>query len=192
MKKILSLLPGFIVFFLFGCGGPDDNPQVVMETSLGTVKIELFARKAPMSVENFLQYVDAKFYDGTIFHRVIPDFMIQGGGFEPGMTEKPTRAPIVNEAGNRLANARGTLAMARTNDPNSATAQFFINVKDNHPLNRTGTSAGYAVFGRVIEGMKVVDDIQWVSTGTRGGHGDVPVKDVVIKSIRRLEVKKDN
>lgn len=174
------------------------NPVVVMETSMGTVKIELFEDKSPVTVKNFLGYVDDKFYDGTIFHRVMAkensdrDFMVQGGGFEPGMKQKPTKAAIKNEAGNGVTNARGTLAMARTNDPDSATAQFFINVADNTFLDRrdnTARGAGYAVFGKVIEGMDVVDKIKAVKTATKGGHGNVPVEDVIIKSIRRADAK---
>src|SRR5437764_525704 len=155
--------------------------QVVMETSLGTIKIELDGDKAPVSTANFLSYVDDKFYDGTVFHRVIPTFMIQGGGFAPGMTQKKTKAPIKNESGNGLQNKRGALAMARTNDLNSATSQFFINVVDNDFLD----SNRYAVFAKVVEGMDVVDKIKAVPTGNRSGHGDVPVKDVVIQSVRR-------
>jgi cyclophilin family peptidyl-prolyl cis-trans isomerase len=157
-------------------------PQVVMETSQGTVKLELDDARAPVTVANFLSYVDEQFYDGTIFHRVIPTFMIQGGGFEPGMSQKRTRAAIKNESPNGLSNTRGTIAMARTSDLNSATAQFYINVADN--------SAGldgqrYCVFGKVIEGMDVVDKIKAVPTATRAGHRDVPTKDVVIQSITR-------
>ena len=158
-----------------------------METSMGTIKIELNAAKAPITVENFLKYVDDKHYDGTIFHRVIADFMIQGGGFQPGLREKRTRDPIKNESGNGLSNERGAIAMARTNDPDSATAQFFINVKDNPGLDRARArdGVGYAVFGRVIDGMDVVDKIRRVETESRGGHDDVPVKDVIIRSVRR-------
>ena len=164
------------------------NPVVVMETSLGTIKIELDAAKAPKSAANFLQYVDEKFFDGTIFHRVIPDFMIQGGGFTPDMDQKRTHATIVNEAGNGLKNVRGTLAMARTNVVNSATSQFFINLKDNTFLNHTNETPngfGYAVFGKVIEGMDVVDKIKAVPTGSSGPHDDVPTEPVVIKSAKR-------
>ena len=165
------------------------NPIVVMETSLGTVKIELFADQAPGTVKNFLSYVDDKFYDGTVFHRVIPSFMVQGGGFEPGMKQKKTRETIKNESANGLSNARGTLAMARTPDPDSATAQFFINVKDNTFLDRARAQdrVGYCVFGKVIDGMDVVDKIKEVETSSTGPHRDVPVKDVVIKSIRRAD-----
>jgi len=157
------------------------NPRVRMETSLGAIVLELDAEKAPLSVHNFLSYVDDKFYDGTVFHRVIPNFMIQCGGFEPGMTQKKTNAPIKNESGNGLSNVRGAIAMARTNDLNSATSQFYINVVDNLFLDENK----YAVFGKVVEGMDVVDKIRMVKTGKRGGHGDVPHDDVVITSVRR-------
>lgn len=162
------------------------NPRVVMETSLGKVTIELFADKAPITVKNFLQYVDDKHYDGTIFHRVIADFMIQGGGFEPGLKEKKSRAPIKNESTNGLLNERGTLAMARTRVPDSATAQFFINTVDNKFLDRVNArdNVGYAVFGKVVDGMNVVDQIRRVETDTQGGHENVPVKDVIIRSVR--------
>jgi len=164
------------------------NPVVVMETSLGPIKIELAQEKAPITVKNFLAYVDGKFYDGTIFHRVIPEFMIQGGGFQPGMKEKETRAAIKNESANGLSNTRGTIAMARTNDPDSATAQFFISVKDNsRSLDTTSSRPGYAVFGKVIEGMDVVDKIVAVPTGNRGPFADVPREDMIIKSVRRVD-----
>jgi cyclophilin family peptidyl-prolyl cis-trans isomerase len=166
-----------------------DNPVVVMETSLGKIKVELNEEKAPITVKNFLAYVDDKFYDGTLFHRVIPGFMIQGGGMEPGLKEKSAKDPIKNEAANGLLNERGTIAMARTNDPDSATAQFFINVADNKPLDKSDDKAGYAVFGKVIEGMDVVDKIVAVDTKSSGIHQNVPAEDVVIKSIRRVEKK---
>ena len=191
MKPIGLLLALALVFSLSACSGPSGpNPVVVIETSMGTIKAELYQDKAPITVKNFLQYVDDKFYDGTIFHRVIPDFMIQGGGFEPGMkNEKDAGLSIKNESYNGLYNDRGTLAMARTSDPHSATAQFFINVKRNDFLNRDRAKDGYgyAVFGKVIEGMNVVDKIRYVRTDTIRGQEDVPVEDVVIKSIRRLE-----
>ena len=155
--------------------------KVVMETSLGTIKIELDGDKAPLSTANFLAYVDDKHYDNTIFHRVMPTFMIQGGGFAPGMKEKATKPPIKNESGNGLSNKRGSVAMARTNDLNSATSQFYINVVDNNGLD----GAKYCVFGKVTEGMDVVDKIKAVATGRKGHHDDVPVKDVVIQSVRR-------
>ncbi|NIA21028.1 MAG: peptidyl-prolyl cis-trans isomerase [Anaerolineaceae bacterium] len=163
------------------------NPVVVMETSEGAIRIELNADKAPISVKNFLQYVDEKFYDGTIFHRVIDGFMIQGGGFTPDMRKKPTHAPIKNEAANGLANDRGTIAMARTNVVDSATAQFYINVADNRALNHSPQSYGYAVFGRVIDGLEVVDRIRTVRTGTSAGMKNVPLTPVVIKTVRRAE-----
>jgi peptidyl-prolyl cis-trans isomerase B (cyclophilin B) len=170
----------------------DKNPVVVMKTSLGTIKIELYADKAPKTVKNFLDYVDSKFYDGTTFHRVIPTFMIQGGGIEVGKTPdspKKTGPEIENESDNGLTNKRGTLAMARTPKPNSATSQFFINVKDNDLLDRANArdKVGYCVFGKVIEGMDVVDKIKDVETRTVGEHENVPVKDVVIESIRRAD-----
>jgi len=160
---------------------------VLIETSQGTIKAELDGDKAPVTVANFLAYVDDKFYDDTIFHRVIPDFMIQGGGFAPGLRQKTTKAAIKNESGNGLSNQRGTLAMARTNVPDSATAQFFINLKDNTFLDKAKAQdgVGYCVFGKVIEGMDVVDKIKAVPTGRRGMHENVPTQDVVIKSIRR-------
>ncbi len=164
------------------------NPQLVMETSHGSIEVELFEDKAPKTVANFLKYVDDKFYDGTIFHRVINNFMIQGGGFNAKMEEKKTREPIKNEANNGLKNDTATLAMARTNDPHSATAQFFINVVDNGFLNHTAqTSAGwgYAVFGKVTNGMHVVNRIKMVKTGNLNGHSDVPMDTVTIKSVRR-------
>ena len=155
--------------------------QVVMETSQGTIKIELDGDKAPVTTANFLSYVDDKFYDNTIFHRVIPTFMIQGGGFLPGMGQKKPKAAIKNESGNGLQNKRGAIAMARTNDLNSATSQFFINVVDNGFLDDNK----YCVFGKVVEGLDVVDKIKAVPTGRKGGHDDVPVKDVGIQSVRR-------
>lgn len=166
------------------------NPVVEVDTSLGKFKIELFADKAPITVKNFLGYVEDKFFDGTIFHRVIGkenagnDFMIQGGGFEPGMKQKRTKAAIKNESSNGLSNLRGTIAMARTSDPDSATAQFFVNVGDNKFLDARGSAAGYAVFGRVTDGIEVVDKIKAVETGSQGSFENVPKKDVVIKSIR--------
>lgn len=223
MKLKAILLPAAVVV-LAGCSGatpsgtnnntvvitPGENPRVVIETSLGTITAELFADKAPVTVQNFLGYVDEKHYDGTIFHRVIPDFMIQGGGFteefrkaktidEAQAAEKKTRAPIKNEADNGLKNTRGTLAMARTGVVDSATAQFFINVDDNPNLDHRGPDPdgfGYAVFGRVVEGMDVVEKIRNVPTikafirvGARPAFGDVPETNVVIKSVRRAEKK---
>jgi len=159
---------------------------VRMQTNQGDIVIELDSAKAPKTVANFLEYVKEGFYDGTIFHRVIPGFMIQGGGFEPGMRQKPTHAPIANEADNGLSNKTGTIAMARTSDPNSATAQFFINAKDNHFLDHTAPTQqgwGYCVFGTVVEGMDTVRAIEKVATASRAGHQDVPVQDVVIEHV---------
>jgi cyclophilin family peptidyl-prolyl cis-trans isomerase len=188
MTTLFTLLSIFAVFALAAsAGAEDENPVVVMVTSKGTIKIEVDQAKAPISAANFLAYVNDKYYDGTIFHRVIPNFMIQGGGFDPAMKQKPTKAPIKNEAGNGLKNTRGTLAMARTGVVDSATAQFFINVKDNGFLDHKDTSTqgfGYAVFAKVIEGMDVVDAIKSVPTGSKGGHQDVPVEPVVIESVR--------
>jgi len=163
------------------------NPVVVVKTSMGQIKIELFADKAPETVKNFLQYVSEGFYDGTIFHRVIDGFMIQGGGFTPDMKQKQTHAPVKNEASAELRNERGTIAMARTRDVNSATAQFFINVVDNANLNHMNDSDagfGYAVFGKVVDGMDVVDKIRTVPTANMGPFQNVPAKPVVIESIR--------
>ena len=165
------------------------NPIVEMSTSLGTVRMELYADKAPKTVENFLQYVKDRFYDGTVFHRVIPGFMVQGGGFTGQMEQKKTREPVANEAQNGLKNTLGTVAMARTPNPHSATAQFFINVADNDFLNFTGPTQqgfGYCVFGRVTQGMEVIDKIAAVPTGNQGGHQNVPLKPVVIQSVRIL------
>jgi len=163
------------------------NPTVVIETSLGTLRARLWADKAPVTVENFLVYVDAGSYDGLIFHRVIDGFMIQGGGFTPDMTQPPTRDPIANEASADKPNNRGTLAMARTSDVHSATAQFFINLVDNNFLNHTDETAsgfGYCAFGEVIDGMDVVDKIAKVPTGRHGSYDDVPSEPVTIASIR--------
>ena len=194
MKRflLLTLAAGM---FAAGPARAADNPVVQVETSMGNFKIELNPDKAPITVKNFLSYVDDKFYDGTVFHRVMgkenagKDFMIQGGGFEPGMNEKKKgiKPAIKNEASNGLSNAKYTVAMARTNDPDSATAQFYINVADNKFLDRSARSAGYAVFGKVTEGQDVVDKIKAVETGSKGGHENVPKKDVVIKSIRRVK-----
>ena len=160
--------------------------MVTLHTNHGDIVIETFAAKAPATVENFLSYCRSGFYDNTIFHRVIKGFMIQGGGFEPGMNQKPTQKPIKNEADNGVKNERGTLAMARTSDPHSATAQFFINVVDNGFLDfksPTRDGWGYCVFGKVTEGLDVVDQIRKVATGNSGGHQDVPKEDVVIQKV---------
>ncbi|OGQ24876.1 MAG: peptidylprolyl isomerase, partial [Deltaproteobacteria bacterium RBG_16_71_12] len=160
------------------------NPVVTLKTSMGTIEIELFPDQAPKTVENFLGYVKAAHYDGTVFHRVIAGFMIQGGGFDKQMNKKPTRAPVVNESSNGLKNDTGTVAMARTSDPDSATAQFYINVKDNAALNRADGNAGYCVFGKVVAGLDVVKKIEASQTSTQNGMKDVPVKQVTIESLR--------
>lgn len=187
----LSLFGLAVLFAAEGggsAGAAAGNPRVVLETSKGPIVIELFADQAPATVENFLGYVDAGHYDGTIFHRVIDGFMVQGGGFTAEMSQKPTRKTIQNEADNGLKNARGTLAMARTSDPHSASAQFFVNLVDNGFLDHTGKTPqgwGYAVFGRVVEGMETIDAIAKVRTGNRAGHENVPLEPVVVESARR-------
>ena len=185
MKSITRMLIG-IVCLSVSSHALAQPQKVLIKTSMGEITVELDADKAPLSVANFLAYVDAGFYDGTIFHRVIPDFMIQGGGLDANMEKKSTREPVENEAKNGLKNVRGSIAMARTGDPHSATAQFFINLKDNVFLNQSGNRWGYAVFGRVDEGMDVVDAIAAVDTGSRSGRRDVPRETVLIESIKRL------
>jgi peptidyl-prolyl cis-trans isomerase A (cyclophilin A) len=193
LKKCLIILAcGFPIFCagITGASEPAAKKSVLlMETSLGNVKLELFAKEAPISVKNFLDYVGSRFYDGAIYHRVIPGFMIQGGGFTADLNQKQTNPPIKNEADNGLKNLRGTLAMARTMVVDSATAQFFINVVDNGALNhrdKTQQGYGYAVFGKVTEGMEVVDKIAAVKTGMQKGFRDVPEIAVVIKSMKVL------
>lgn len=162
------------------------NTKVVIDTNLGEIEVELFDQKAPKTVENFLKYVDKKFYDGTIFHRVIDNFMIQGGGMTPDLKKKDTDAPIINEADNGLLNETGTLAMARTMDPNSATSQFFINVRNNPHLNfssKTPQGYGYAVFGKVTKGMSVVNRIKKVKTGNNGPFQNVPLENIIINKV---------
>ena len=169
--------------------GQPANPRVLIETSLGNITVEVFPAQAPQSAANFLNYVKTGFYDGLVFHRVIPGFMIQAGGMTPDMVEKAKNAPIQNEADNGLKNLRGTLAMARTGEPHSASSQFFINVADNAFLNHRGKSFegwGYAVFGQVVEGLNVVDAIVAVPRGNRGPHGDVPLEPVVMKRVSVL------
>jgi cyclophilin family peptidyl-prolyl cis-trans isomerase len=193
LKRIIAImLSGLSIFCATGAIAAEPaigNPVILMETSLGNVKLELFAKEAPTSVKNFLSYVRSGFYDGIIFHRVIPGFMVQGGGFTPDLMQKQTGAPIKNEADNGLKNQTGTLAMARTAVVDSATAQFFINVADNVFLNhrdKTPQGCGYAVFGKVVEGMEVVNRIAAVRTGTRDGFQNVPKTSVVIKSMKVL------
>ena len=206
MRNIATLLPrllsGMLAIILSAamsaaCAGSDDsaeNPQILMKTTDGDITIELYADKSPITVENFLRYVDDGHYDGTVFHRVISNFMIQGGGFDTELKEKPTRDPIVNESKNKLHNTRGTLAMARTSDPDSAASQFFINQRSNLRLDWSGGKDGYTVFGEVIDGMQVVDIISLTDTGsaqaqtTRGPtvFQDVPAEPIVILSVTRL------
>lgn len=185
MKQLLAMTAALFLTCAAWAQGDSQaaaNPQVVLETSKGSITIELYLGKAPKTVENFLAYVKSGFFDGTIFHRVIPGFMIQGGGFTKDLQKKDTRAPIPNEADNGLKNDRGTIAMARTNDPHSATSQFFINTVDNSSLNHVDKRAGwgYAVFGKVVAGMDAVDAISAVRTTRQGAYSDVPVEPVVI------------
>ena len=206
MRNMATLLPrqlsGMLAIILSAAmsaayAGSDDsaeNPRVLMKTTDGDITIELYADKSPITVENFLRYADDGHYDGTVFHRVISNFMIQGGGFDAELKEKETRSPIVNESKNKLHNTRGTLAMARTSDPDSAAAQFFINQRSNLRLDWSGGKDGYTVFGEVIDGMQVVDIISLTDTGsaqaqtTRGPtvFQDVPVQPIVILSVTRL------
>jgi cyclophilin family peptidyl-prolyl cis-trans isomerase len=199
-----TLFIGALMLGISGCGasepgkqtvstkpaaGQPANPRVLIETSKGSITVEVFPGQAPQSAGNFLNYVKTGFYDGLVFHRVIPNFMIQGGGMTPDMEEKPKNAPIQNEADNGLKNLRGTLAMARTGEPHSASSQFFINVADNAFLNHRGKSFegwGYAVFGRVVDGMDVVDAIAAVPRGNRGPYGDVPIEPVVMLHVSVL------
>ncbi len=173
------------------CRAEENVIRVRMETNRGVIILELNQEKAPITVANFLQYVDDGFYDGLIFHRVVKDFVIQGGGFDKNMQQKQTRAPIQNEAGNGLSNAAYTIAMARTMDPNSATSQFYINLQDNPNLNKSPASPGYAVFGKVVHGKDVVDAIGRVNTTVIAGYPDVPAKSVVIRSVTRTTVDDD-
>lgn len=186
MLKKLALAASSLLLSLNLLAAPIANPHVLLTTSLGEIEIELAADKAPISTQNFLAYVESGFYDGTQFHRVIPGFMIQGGGFDADMSEKDTQAPIKNEADNGLRNERGTLAMARTQVVDSATSQFFINHKDNAFLDHGGRDFGYAVFGKVVRGMDVVDKIAQVPTGNRGMHQNVPRQPVLIVSAKKL------
>jgi cyclophilin family peptidyl-prolyl cis-trans isomerase len=189
--KIYSTLAAFaMVCALGGCEKKAvENPQIILETSSGKIILELYPDRAPETVKNFIAYIDSEFYNDTVFHRVIPNFMIQGGGLNAEMKSKATQMPIKNEADNGLENDRGTIAMARTADPDSATAQFFINIANNEFLNHKSKDSrgwGYAVFGRVLEGMDVVDAIAGVKTGTRGAYRDVPIQPIVIRKAQRL------
>ena len=189
MKKCLPLVALTLLTSLFFVQSltAADNPTAIIHTSMGDIKLELFAEKAPVTVENFINYANSSFYDGTIFHRVITNFMIQGGGFTADMKKKTSSDPIFNEAGNGLSNIKGTVAMARTNDPHSATAQFFINTEDNLNLDFTGGTSsrtwGYAVFASVTEGMRVVENIRFVETTSTPPYSDVPKVPVLIERI---------
>jgi peptidyl-prolyl cis-trans isomerase B (cyclophilin B) len=199
MKQLLGLMLAAVVGLLPLTGYSQENQsnakgagmvKVTMETNKGVITLELDRQKAPATVENFVNYAEAGHYDGTVFHRVIPGFMIQGGGFDSDMKQKPTNSPVKIEADNGLKNARGTVAMARTSDPNSATSQFFINVKDNGFLDYTSSTTqgwGYAVFGRVTDGMDVVEAIEKVQTGNKSGHQNVPLEEVVIQKVTIVE-----
>lgn len=197
LKKIAryhAIIVTAVIVFVFGCQGEKKTikelKMVKLETTMGDIVIELNEKAAPVTVKNFMAYVGEGFYDGTIFHRVIPNFMIQGGGFTPDMVQKKTHTPIINEASNGLKNDRGTIAMARTSNPDSATSQFFINHRNNDPLNYAGpNNPGYAVFGKVVEGMETVDKIAAVKTTQKGPHADVPVEPVVIKSAKLVSTK---
>lgn len=190
MKKLLILLTAVITVFTAGKSFAQNNPKILIDTSMGQIEAELYPDKAPVTVQNFLAYVNNKYYDGLIFHRVIDGFMIQGGGMNAELKEKATLNPIKIESDNGLKNTRGTLAMARTIDPNSATSQFFINLVDNPFLDYkapTMAGYGYAVFGKVTKGQDVVDKIGKVKTGSKGFHQDVPLTPVTIKSIRVIK-----
>lgn len=186
----IVLATAILALLLAGAPMADSHPQVAIDTNHGRIVLELDAEAAPDTVANFLGYVDQGFYDGTLFHRVIPGFMVQGGGFDADMNQKPTGDPVRNEADNGLKNEVGAIAMARTQDPHSATAQFFINVNDNEFLNHTAPSMqgwGYTVFGRVVDGMDTVRDIEAVPTGRSGMHQDVPQEPVIMESVTRVE-----
>jgi peptidyl-prolyl cis-trans isomerase A (cyclophilin A) len=198
MKPLLLLTGGLFLMSILctagtGNAGTADksNPRVIMETSLGTMKIELYPDKAPITVENFLAYVDAGFYDGTTFHRIVPGFVIQGGGFDAEMHQKKTRPPIKNEADNGLKNLRATLSMARTTEIDSATSQFFINLKNNSALDHGSHGFGYAVFAKVVSGFDTIDKIAGVKTTTKGYYQDVPVEPVVIIKAYREKKKSE-
>ena len=195
ISRLVALVAGTgLAYSVIGAdGAAGTNPKVRMTTSAGVIELELDAKRAPITTENFLKYVDQGFYDGTVFHRVIPGFMIQGGGFLPGLKQKPTNATIKNEANNGLKNNAGTIAMARTNDPHSASAQFFINTVNNPFLDHREQSPqgwGYAVFGKVTSGMDIVKKIEGVATGNVGPHQNVPRQDVVIQKMERVAAAK--
>lgn len=191
MKYFHKLVPILLLQLLFAAAGhTQEKTMVRMTTNQGVIELEMFTEEAPNTVANFIEYVNDGFFDGLIFHRVIPGFVIQGGGFEPGMKQKNPNAPIENEADNGIKNLRGSLSMARTNDPHSATSQFFINLKDNDFLDYRSKDAsgwGYAVFAKVVSGMDVVDKIAQTSTGNTGGHGDVPTEDMIVEKAEVID-----
>lgn len=187
MFKRIALCACSLLFAASLQAAPANKPHVLLDTDMGQIEVELDGDKAPISTQNFLAYVDKGFYSGTQFHRVIPGFMVQGGGYDANMREKPTQAPIKNEADNGLRNLTGTLAMARTADVNSATSQFFINVNDNDFLDHGGRDFGYAVFGKVVKGMDVVTHIVQSPTTTRAGMQNVPSQPIMIKSAKRID-----
>jgi len=192
---LIMSLCAFVAFFArVSCVSAQEksvNPMVLVKTSMGSFKIELYPKEAPVTVANFLNYVDKKFYDGTTFHRVMPGFVIQGGGFDKSMMQKSTLSPIKNEAKNGLKNLRATLSMARTNDINSATSQFFVNLKNNANLDHASEAQyGYAVFAKVVQGFEVIEKIAAVKTTSKGPHQDVPEKPIIIESITRIEPEK--
>jgi peptidyl-prolyl cis-trans isomerase B (cyclophilin B) len=191
MKYFHKLVPILLLQLLFAAAGhTQEKTMVRMTTNQGAIELEMFTEEAPNTVANFLKYVNDGFFDGLIFHRVIPGFVIQGGGFEPGMKQKSPNAPIENEADNGVKNLRGSLSMARTNDPHSATSQFFISLKDNDFLDYRSKDAsgwGYAVFAKVVSGMDVVDKIAQTSTGNTGGHSDVPTEDMIVEKAEVID-----
>lgn len=187
-NKIINIIVYCLTLSLLSLSGPSyandlNKTYATLSTSKGDIKIELYTNKTPKTVANFIQYAESNFYNGTIFHRVIPGFMIQGGGFGPTLVKKMTKQSIINEANPFIPNRRGTIAMARTTDPDSATSQFFINVANNTSLNKSSRDAGYAVFGKVIEGMIVADQISSTTTGSQGHMRDVPIKPITINAI---------
>ena len=190
MSKVLSLVCA-LALATAGHAAEEDNVNVEIVTGLGTMTVELWPSKAPATVQNFLERVDEGFYDGLIFHRVVLDFVIQAGGFDPGMNYREGPQTVVNESTNGLSNTRGTIAMARTSDPDSAGAQFYINMKDNTSLDAAPDRPGYTVFGTVTKGMEVADEIELVQTGTSAGMRDVPKEPVVMETIRRVEPTED-
>ena len=183
IRNVLYVAFSFLLSLSMSANGQQKSPTAIIDTTMGVIELQLYQDRAPVTVANFKDYANSGFYNDTLFHRVIPNFMVQGGGFDSAFSKKANEAPIKNEANAFIPNLRGTISMARTNDPHSATSQFFINVKDNASLNKSSYNAGYAVFGKVLKGMDVADKISRVSTVTKGRMGDVPAQDILIKSI---------